>query len=180
MLDVVADEHEQSDLPSHVVDVVMDLDIVALEAQEPRQAVADHCVARAPEVRACVRIDARVFKKDAFTGASVVLSEMRSLAENARDDAPCESPAIQTEIDVRARGRFARRIETSGPNATSRTMRAASSAGGIFSFRAASKVRRATSPSSNFGAGTNGRSAIPMPSKASAIGFPRTSNTFTA
>jgi len=48
---------------------------------------------------------------------------------------------------------------TSGPNATSLAMRAASCGGGHFSFRAASKVRSATSPISGLGGGANVSSA---------------------
>jgi hypothetical protein len=51
VVQVVRKEDEQADLLAHVVDVVVDLEVVALEAKQVCQAVADHGAAGTADVR---------------------------------------------------------------------------------------------------------------------------------
>jgi len=104
---VVAREHQQRDLAADVVDVVVDLDLVALEAEQADQAVADHRVARAADVRARVRVDARVLDKRPPAHTGPVRPEPPSLRENARGDPAPKHVAIQPEVDVRPGERHA-------------------------------------------------------------------------
>ena len=65
----VADaEHQQGDLAPHVVHEEAHLEAVAFEAQQAHQGVADPGVARPPEVRRRVRVDAGVLHQRVLAG----------------------------------------------------------------------------------------------------------------
>ena len=66
----VADaEHQQGDLAPDVVHEEAHVEVVAFEAQQAHQGVADPGIARPPEMRRCVRVDAGVFHQRALAGA---------------------------------------------------------------------------------------------------------------
>ena len=61
VLELAKADRDVRDLDAGVVDVVLDLDLAAEEAQQPSEGVAERGVAQVADVRRLVRIDGRVF-----------------------------------------------------------------------------------------------------------------------
>ena len=60
MLELAEADGDVRDLDAGVVDVVLDLDLAAEEAEQPAERVAERGVAQVPDVRGLVRIDGGV------------------------------------------------------------------------------------------------------------------------
>ena len=103
-LPVAGGQHQQGDLLADVVDEVANLQVVALEAQEPGQHVADQGVARPPHVRGRVGVDRGVLQQRGAAGAGAVRSVGRAGGAHGADHSGNQVAGIDEEVEVRPVG----------------------------------------------------------------------------
>ena len=101
VFEFIGDEHEQSDLAAHVVDVVVHFEVILLETEQAGKAVAYHGISRPAHVGAGVGVDAGMLEHGALSGPGGIRPETVFLAQHRLDNLASEERAVELEIQIR-------------------------------------------------------------------------------
>jgi hypothetical protein len=93
-------KHKETNLLPHVIDIVMDIDMIALIPEEAGESVPDEAVSCSSDMRACIGVDTCMLKEDILPGTPSIGAKQTTLLKNFPNKCRCEDSSVESKIHI--------------------------------------------------------------------------------